>query len=64
MFPATGSTSIAAAPSSAARRPPASLYATMRVAAVAAAVTPGLEGTPRVVRPLPASARRPSIAPW
>ena len=36
----------------------------MRVAAVAAAVTPGLDGTPSVVSPLPAWASSPSIAPW
>ena len=35
----------------------------MRVAAVAASVTPALEGTPSVVSPLPASASSPSMAP-
>ena len=41
-----------------------SFQGTTTVVAAWAAVTPGLPGTPRVARPEPASASRPSEWPW
>src|SRR5581483_9103604 len=67
MFPATGSTTIAASPSpyrsTAAATPSTSLYSQTIVSAVTPLGTPGDAGRPSVARPEPAFARNPSPCP-
>jgi hypothetical protein len=68
MFPATGSTMIAASPSpyrsTAAAAASGSLKVVTIVSAVVPVGTPGLAGIPSVARPEPALASRPSEWPW
>ena len=68
MFPATGSTTIAASPSpywaQAAATPSTSLNRHTIVSAVAPDGTPGVEGIPSVITPEPASASSASTWPW
>ncbi len=68
MFPATGSTRMAASESAFASHASAtasrSLKGTRCVWRTVSAGTPGLEGEPNVVAPLPAATSRPSTWPW
>ena len=68
MFPATGSTMIAASPSpywaTAAAIESTSLYGHTIVFAVVAVGTPGLAGIPSVATPEPALASSASAWPW
>ena len=68
MFPATGSTMIAATrpalASSTASVAARSLYGATSVSAVAPGVTPGLSGRPNVATPEPAFTRSASACPW
>ena len=68
MFPATGSTMIAARPSpysaTAAATPSRSLYSQTIVSAITPVGTPGDDGIPSVASPEPALARNWSAWPW
>ena len=68
MFPATGSTMIAASPSpylaTAAAAASTSLYGTTIVSAATAGGTPGDDGIPSVASPEPADASSASAWPW
>ena len=68
MFPATGSTTIAASSSpwrsTAAETPSTSLKAQTSVSAAAPAGTPGDDGMPSVAIPEPAAASSASAWPW
>jgi len=68
MFPETGSTMMQAISpgyaSNIARTEARSLYSAFKVSAAVPGVTPGLEGSPRVAAPEPASTRKLSAWPW
>ena len=68
MFPATGSTTIAARPSpqrsTAVAVASTSLYGTTIVSSAAPLVTPGVAGIPSVASPDPESASSASACPW
>ena len=68
MFPATGSTRMAARPSpyrsQAAATPSTSLKPQTIVSPVTPVGTPGVDGIPRVITPEPALARSASTWPW